>query len=95
MLEVLRNAQNPSKILLTDDFRLDLNWFQKCLDQCTGRSLFDHRLIDCVIEFDVCLTGLGCCWKNFVYHIAIMLGYKKMKIVLLEMINVFVTLKLF
>ena len=95
MLEVLRNAQNPSKICLTDDFWRDLNWFQKFLDQYNGTSLFDHRPIDCVFELDACLTGLGGCWKNFVYHLPIPLGYKEMGIVHLEMINVLVALKLF
>ena len=95
MLEVLRNAQNPSKILLTDDFMRDLSWFKKILDQYNGTSLFDHRPVECVIELDACLTGLGGCWKNFVYHLAIPLGYNSMGIVHLEMINILVALKLF
>ena len=81
MLEVLRNAQNPSKILLTDDFMRDLSWFKNFLDQYNGTSLFDHRPVECVIELDACLTGLGGCWKNFVYHLAIPLGYNSMGIV--------------
>ena len=48
-----------------------------------------------MIELDACQTGLGGCWKNFVYHLTIPLGYKQMGIVHLEMINIFVALKLF
>ena len=95
MLEVLRNASNPSKILLTDDFWRDLNWFQNFLDKYNGTSLFDHRPIDCVIELDAYLTVHGGCWKNFVYHLPIPLGYKQMRGVHLEVINIFVALKLF
>ena len=73
----------------------DLSWFKKFLDQYNGTSLFDHRPVECVIELDACLTSLGGCWKNFVYHLAIPLGYNSMGIVHLEMINILVALKLF
>ena len=95
MLHVLRQAQNPHKILLDADFQRDLLWFKKFLVDYNGVSLFNHRPVQATLELDASLTGLGGCWMNFVYTLPIPLGYKNMGIVQLEMINIVLALKLF
>ena len=95
MLQVLRTASNPQKIVLGDEFKRDLYWFQRFLQEYNGISLFTHRPCDSFIELDACLTGIGGAWKNFVYQMSIPLGYRQMGIVHLEMINIVVALKLF
>ena len=81
--------------MLGDEFKRDLYWFQRFLQEYNGISLFTHRPCDNFMEFDACLIGIGGDWKNFVYQLNIPLGYRQMGIVHLEMINIVVTLKLF
>ena len=95
LLEMLRNANNPNRIVITDDCKWDLAWFRKFLEQYNGVSIYDHKNADFVVQLDACLTGMGGCWKNLIYHLPIPLGYKSMGIVHLEMINILVATKLF
>ena len=91
LLEMLRNANNPNSMVITDDCKRDLAWFRKFLEQYNGVSIY----ADFVVQLDACLTGMGGCWKNLIYHLPIPLGYKSMGIVHLEMINILVATKLF
>ena len=91
LLEVLRNANNPNRIVITGD----LAWFKKYLEQYNGVSIYDYKNPDFVVQLDTCLTGMGGCWKNLIYQLPIPLGYKAMRIVHLEMINILVATKLF
>ena len=56
--------------------------------------MYDHRAIDISLELDACLTGFGgrCGW--FVYHLPIICGFRKWTIVHLEMVNIFLALRL-
>ena len=59
MLGTLRNASNPARVVLNDDFQRDLAWFDKFLPSYNGISLYIHKRSDTILEFDACLTGLG------------------------------------
>ena len=83
------------KIHLTPEFRRDLRWFAKFLPLYNGVSLYEHRPTDYTLELDACLTGLGGCWCNFVYHLPIPLGFMKWSIVQSEMVNILLAVKLF
>ena len=58
-------------------------------------SLYDHKKCDHQVHLDACLEGLGGVWKNFVYHLPIIYGYKNMNIAHLEMVNILVAVKVF
>ena len=95
MLDLLRQNYDANTIKLTQAFRRDLRWFAKFVDKYNGVSMYNHRPVDHVIELDACLDGLGCVWKNYVYHIPIPRHYLGLTIVHLEMINILVALKIF
>ena len=60
-----------------------------------GVSLYAYKHLDYVIELDTCLTGLGGCCGNLVYHLPIPRGFKNLDIVHLEMVNILVALKVY
>ena len=95
MLEVLRHATDTNNIRLTDEFHRDLLWFRTFLQEYNGVSMYGHKKPDFTVELDACLTGLGGCCDNIVYHVPIPLGYEQLTIVHLEMVNILVALKLF
>ena len=57
--------------------------------------MYGHKVSDYTLELDACLTGLGGCWGNFVFHLTIPQGYLDMRIVHLEMANILVAIKTF
>ena len=71
MLDLLCQNYDANSIQLTPDFMRDLRWFPKFLETYNGVSLHHHRPMDCTVELDACLTGLGGRWDNFVYHLPI------------------------
>ena len=75
MLENLCINHDRSVIKLTHAFRRDLHWFDKFLVRYNGVSMHNHRCIDCQVELDACVDGLGALWKNFVYHISLQRHY--------------------
>ena len=93
MLTTLRNAKNPNDIKLDQDFTRDLKWFQAFLPLFNGVCLYSHRRIQGAIQVDACLQGMGGHWDNQVYKLAIPLGYSGLGIVQLEMLNVFLALR--
>ena len=95
MLEVLRQAHDSNHIVLNDAFHRDLAWFQTFLADYNGISMYGHITPDFSVDLDACLTGLGGCCKNVVYHIPIPLGYRNLSIVHLEMLNILVGIRLF
>ena len=95
MLQVLRSQYDSNVISLTTDFHRDLQWFTKFMADYNGISLYDHKPIAHTIELDACLTGLGGRCDQWVYHLAIPRGYQNLTIVHLEMINIFLAVKLF
>ena len=85
MLTTLRNAIDP--------FTTDLKWFQELLPRLNGVCLYSHRRIQGVVQVDASLQDLGGCWDNQVYKLTIPMGYSWLGIVQLEMINVFLALR--
>ena len=55
--------------------------------------MYNHRRIDCEVELDTCLNGLGSVWKNLVYHVPLQRHYLNLSIVHLEMLNILVTVR--
>ena len=49
--------------------------------------------MDSVLDLDACLTSLGGCWDQWVYHLPPHLGYGNYSIVYLEMVNILLGLK--
>ena len=91
----LRQARVMQKIELNQDFKRDLKWFGKFLPLYNGISLYNHKTVDSVLDLDACLIGLGPCWGQWVYHLPLQLGYGSYSIVHLEMVNIFLALKVF
>ena len=57
--------------------------------------LCTHKKPDYVIELDACLTGLGGCCGNMVYHLSIPKSFRNLDIVHLEMVNILVTIRVY
>ena len=93
MLEVLRQADNQSKITLDDAFMPDLNWFQQFLTTFNGEAFFSHDPIYNHIELDASLQGLGAVCDNKVYSIPVAPRVGDYQIVHLEMLNILVALR--
>ena len=85
MLKLLRKNHDKVHIHLTPEFMRYLRWFEKFLKIFNGVSIYNHRPSDYSVEFNTCLTGLGACWKNYVYAVNIPKGYLNLTIVHLEM----------
>ena len=64
MLELLRQADKQNKIVLTQDFHRDLNWFGQFLTKFNGVAFSSHELVHCHIELDASLQGLGAVCDN-------------------------------
>ena len=95
MLDLLCANYDSEMIILTQDFRRDLTWFNALLREYNGMSYYDHKPVHHVLELDACLTGLGGRWQNVVYHLPIPQKYQNLGIVHLEMVNILVALRLF
>ena len=95
MLDILRRNHNSKVILLTPDFMRDVRWFSKFLEKYNGVSIYNHKPIYYSVELDACLTGLGACWKNYVYALPIAKGYLKLGIVHFELLNVLLAIRVF
>ena len=93
MLDLLRSLDKLSKILLTIDFKRDLNWFLEFIPKFNGIAFIFHHPITEEIELDASLQGLGARWGSQVYSIRIPLGYENMAIVHLDMLNILVAIR--
>ena len=67
MLELLRSSHKQDKIILTQDFKQDLNLFKEFVPKFNGTAFFVHNQIHHEIELDACLQGIGARWGNRVY----------------------------
>ena len=95
MLQLLRDNYAERTITLTDEFKRDLFWFSKILNNYNGISIFDHKNFRQKLELDACLTGMGGVCGNYVDHLKIQRGYGNLNIVHLEMLNILVALRIF
>ena len=94
MLYLLRNNHTKSKILLTAEFKKDLNWFNSFLIHYNGVTFYDHKYCHFEVHLDASLTGLGGIFKNMVYALPFPAGHENNTIVHLEILNVVVALKI-
>ena len=95
MLELLRSAHATQRIILTTDFKCNLQWFAMFLPQYNGISMYDHSSIDMSLELDACLTDFGGRCGQFVYHLPIIRSFQNWTIMHLEMVNILLALRLF
>ena len=93
MLELLRSANKQEKIILSKEFKQDLNWFQEFVPKFNGTAFFVHNHIHHEIELDACLQGMGARWGNQVYAIKTPTEYDNMTIVHYEMFNIMVAVR--
>ena len=93
MLDLLRASDKFTKIVLTTEFKQDLNWFLQFLPKFNGKAFISHRQITEEFELDTSLQGLGARWGHHVYTVPIPLGYKDFSIVHLEMLNILVAIR--
>ena len=52
MLDLLRQADKQAKVVLTEDFHRDLNWFSQFLTKFNGVAFFSHDPVHYHIELD-------------------------------------------
>ena len=94
MLHLLRINHTKSKILLTADFKKDLNWFNSFLIHYNGVTFYDNKYCHFEVHLDASLTGLGGAFKNMVYALPLPVNHGNYTIVHLEILNVVVALKI-
>ena len=87
MLDLLRSSDKLAKVILTTDFKRDLNWFLEFIPKFNGKAFISHQPVTEEIELDASLQGLGARWGKQVYSIQIPLGFQNMSIVHLEMLR--------
>ena len=75
MLQTLRDNVDKTKILLTDTFFRDLNWFNLFLSQYNGVTFYDNLTCQAEIHLDASLTGLGAVFDNMIYSLPIERNY--------------------
>ena len=93
MLQLLRDNTHGDFIVLHSDFFKDLAWFNTFLHSYNGVTIYQATPLYHRIFLDASLQGRGGCFNNYVYSLAIPLGFKNYNIAQLEMINVMVALK--
>lgn len=99
MLNLLREFPESNKLVITEDFRLDLKWWQKFLPMYNGISMMiseDWSQPDQLFSVDSCLTGCGG-WMNGRFFQCVFPEFildQNLHINLLEMLTVVVALKI-
>ena len=71
MLNLLRENNDKTRIVLNQGFIRGLRWFQDFMPDYKGVSMYNHIHVDYTLELDACLVGLDARWKNLVYHLPI------------------------
>ena len=66
MRTVLRQNFDNKHIVLTEEFKQDLQWFNRFLPVFNGISFLNYTPSK-VIHLDTCPTGLGAIYDNQVY----------------------------
>ena len=90
MLQVLRDNADKAKILLTEQFARDLNWFNLFLSQYNGVTFYDNLICQAEMHLDASLTGLGAVFNDMIYNLPIEKGYMGYNTVQLEILNILV-----
>ena len=94
MLSLLRQNVDRRKILLTQAFFANLNWFLTFLDTYNGTTYYKVTEQDAQVHLDASLTGLGGIYGSLVYALTIPRGYRDYSIVHLEILNILVACKI-
>ena len=94
MLQNLRDAKDTDVITLDAEFYKDLSWFKTFLPLFNGVCLYSHPLVQGTVQIDASLQGLGGRWGDSVYKLAIPMNMDNLGIVQLEMLNVYLALRL-
>ena len=94
VLYLLRHNHTNSKILLTAEFKKDLNWFNSFLIHYNGVTFYNNKYCHFEVHLDASLTGLGGAFKNMVYALPLPANHGNYTIVHLEILNVVVALKI-
>ena len=96
LLETLRSMKD--KASMSTEILKDINWFCQLVEKFNGTCQYMYRPVACVetIELDACLTGLGACYKDFVYQYQFRQGEvtNSFSITHFEMWNVLVALRI-
>ena len=96
LLETLKNMKD--KASMSPEILKDINWFCQLVEKFNGTCQYMYNPVACVetIELDACLTGLGACYKDFVYQYQFKQGeiISSFSITHLEMWNVLVALRI-
>ena len=92
MLNLLRTNYNNKKIMIDDDFRKDLKWFNTFLPVFNDVTFFQY-ITSKTVHLDACFTGLGAIYDSQVYATTLPATWKYENIAQLEMINILVALK--
>ena len=87
MLETLRDNVDNTKILLTEQFFRDLNWFNVFLKQYNGITFYDSLNCYAEIHLDASFTGLGAIFDSMIYSLPINKNYMGYNIVQLEFLT--------
>lgn len=94
LLGLLRSIQKGHKVKLTVDFYRDLNWFISARHMFTGKVFIKSNRELQIVYVDACLEGLGAYYSGEVYAVQTPTQFQNLGIVQLEMLNVFIALKL-
>ena len=92
MLSLLHQNFDNKQIVLTEEFKQDLQWFNRFLQVFNGISFFNYTPSK-VIYLDACPTGLGAIYDNQVYALPLSAIWQTQNIAYLKMINILVALK--
>ena len=93
MLFLLRQHASKNYVILNEDFKKDLNWFNTFLFQYNGITFYDNPPIQDKVFLDASLQGMGGAFRNMVYSLPFPKGFKNYTIVHLEILNIVVALK--
>ena len=95
MLDLLRENQDCANFQLSHEFFRDLNWFTKFLLQFNGIRVFPYIGNTFEVDLDASPYGLGAVFDKLCYAAKFPFGFNPaLTIVHLEMLNVYVALKM-
>ena len=85
--------EDKGQTAVTMEARRDTTWFQKFMPTFNGVVFLDQTPVNCAIELDPTLRGLGARWGSRIYTLTLPLGYLDMNIAHLEILNILVALR--
>ena len=92
MLSLLRENYDNNRIILTESFKRDLQWFNTFLPVYNGVTYFQYTP-NRNVYLDACTTGLGAIYETQVYALPLPDAWQNVNIATLEMLNILVALK--